>query len=174
MKKVILGIFAVIVCVSLVGCWNTQEIKNEEPVIDNQTTTKTNTAVESANTEETARDLVESLPEEELNNVKEEVKDIGLASDDTKFVFKTDETTTGIFYHNGNEITGYEVRIEYESKEDAELAKASYTDYEEDDVESLTVDGKTLIVKYKPEAYSDMTYEGIKQTYSILQVLQEN
>lgn len=166
MKKTILLILAIITCIFLVGCGEkNQEIvdNGETEVISNEETNKTLTPEET-----------EKIREEELENTKKTVESMELYSDDSKYVFKTDDNTTGIFYHNGNEITGYEIRVTYDSHELAEIAKAEYLkESEDEDIKSINVSGNELIVQYGPKEYEDLTLDAIKMTYSMFQVLKD-
>ena len=189
MKK-ILGTLVMIICLALTGCGTEKTTPNESKNSDETTVKMQNMTInEDSNsnevqengvsnesskiTEEDLKDLQEYSPEifEETKNT---VQNFELTSDDTKFVWKLDDDSTAIYYHDKTNITGYEVRIVYDSAEEAQLAKDSYTDYEEDDVESITRDGSTLIVKYKPEVYEGTTLEEIEQSFSLIKMLQEN
>lgn len=170
MKKFLCVVSLIVVCFTFSGCGNKE--KNE-----NNSETKVISTQEENNNYSNASISLDELSEMEnyapkaYDNVKEVADSVELYSDDTKFVFKTNENTTGIYYHNGNDIIGYEVRVDYETSELANAAKLAYNDYEEDDVESVSVNGKTLIVTFKKEAYQGTTLDEIKQAYSLLQVL---
>ena len=157
MKK-LLCIMALVLCIALVGCGN-QEVKTSE----NENANNTNSQTEN----EVKTDVVEGTGES--TNVDDVVGNFEFYSDDTKYVIKYDDNTTATYYHDGKEITGYEIVVEYKTEEEAKAAKLEYNDYEEDDVESLTVVGNTLVVKYKKEAYEDMTLEELKQTMALLE-----
>lgn len=156
MMKKLLCIIALVLCIALVGCGN-QEVKTGE----NENTNNNNSQTEN----EVITDVVEGTGE----NADNVVGDIEFYSDDTKYVIKYDDNTTATYYHDGKEISGYEIVVEYETEEEAKAAKLEYTDYEEDDVESLTVVGNTLVAKYKKAAYEDMTLEELKQTIALLE-----
>ena len=164
MRKFLLLALSIAICIFLVACGG----QKEEPL--NNSKISTNNDGQEAISNEASKN--NSTYEEELEKTKEAVQEMELYSDDTKYVFKTDENTTGIFYHNGNEITGYEVRVECETHELAELAKAEYlSESEGEDIKSVKTDGNYLIVDYGPEEYKDLTLDAIKMTYSMFQVL---
>lgn len=165
MKKGLLLILAIMICAFLVGCGGTAEVVDNNDANNEQETTINET------------EKINETPltyEEELENTKEALDGMELYSDDTKYVFKTDEDTTGIFYHNGNEITGYEVRVDCHTHELAEEAKTEYlaeSAEEDEDIKDIRIDGSYLIVEYGPEEYKDLTLDAIKMTYSMFQVL---
>lgn len=94
--------------------------------------------------------------------------DVQLYSDDTKLVFNYNDSYSMVYYFSGEKITGLEFYYNYENIETAAYAKSmlesEYTD--DDDVQSVTQNGKYLVVKFKPSAYEDMTTTTVKQLYS--------
>ncbi len=150
---------------------NDYEAEYESNLNNNQT---------SANNDYSSEDLrkdwetVQNLNEDYANDIKESVSDVSLTEEKDKYVIKQGDNMTGIYYHNGKDITGYEVRVSYDSHEEAELAKSEYVPEEGDNIESIKVDGKDIVVKYSPDEYSDMSLEDVKQTYEMLKIIQGN
>ena len=188
MKK-IMGVLVILsLCSFLVGCGEKQETTSNvetEPATQTQAQTiEDKVNVEPATGAEVDTEEIEALMEEaktneevaaQLEEAQKAAEEIELYSDDTKYVFKPTSNSTGIFYHNGSEITGYEVRIDYETHELAELAKQQLElEKEEDNIQSISVKGSELVVEYAPAEYEGTTLEEIQQAYATLQVLKEN
>ena len=152
-KELIAGVIAVIACFSLAACGEKQENVTVNNETNSEVSTQTNENQE-ANLE----------PEVNFNNIE-------MTSDDTKLVFKLSDSVTSVYYYSGDTITGYEAYVDYDSPELANLAKASY-DGSDDEIESITVSGSRLIVKYVPSVVEDMTVSELKATYELIQQLQ--
>ena len=164
MKKFLLLALSIFICICLVGCGS-----KKEEILDNSKM-DSNSEEQKTVLNETSKN--NDTYDKEAEKTKEVVQDMELYSDDTKYVFKTDENTTGIFYHNGDKITGYEVRVDCKTQEVAELTKEEYlAESEDEDIKSINVEGNYLIVEYGPEEYKDLTLDAIKTTYSMFQVL---
>ncbi len=119
----------------------------------------------------------EKLEQLDLNTadkVRESVANVSLTDEGNKYVIKTNENTSATYYHDGQKITGYEIRITYANNEEAEIAKNSYAREEGDNIESINVEGNDIIVKFTPEEYSDESLESIRQLYEAISVIQEH
>lgn len=158
MKKIILMALAIVTCFALVACGKQEEEKNnnvETNVVDSQDTTNSSNEIE-----------------ENLDDVREAISGMELYSDDTKFVFEMEDNTKAIYYHDGNKITGYEIRVGYDSHELAELAKIEYEKEPDENAETVRVDGNTLVVEFGPAEYEETSLDEIKAAYSFFQILQ--
>ena len=182
MKKVLLGVISIIVCFAMVGCGKKEKEEQENNnVQENSSEISTNVTTEENNTEENYDDFtkedwekLQQIDEDYTNEVKEGVSNITLSDDGNKYVFQQGDNVTGIYYHDGNNITGYEVRVKYDSNEEAELAKSTYQREEGDNIKSIKVVGDEIVVTYSPEEYEGTTLEEIKQAYEVLKIIQEN
>ena len=175
MKKFLL-FAAIVACISLIGCGQKepeQSYEKSEEVVENQATEKEYNNEETPSTEEAVNAFKQYAPEE-YESVKETANSIEVTSNGNMYSFNVADNATAIYHHDGEKITGYEVHVEYETAEDAQLAKNANDYTDEDDVESITVDGSTIIVKFKPSAYEDTTLEDIQQTAELLKALQGN
>lgn len=152
MKKILITLSAFIICFALVGCGS--QI-NLDDIIGG----------ESGETGDNGDDQGTKVDE------------IKLFSDDTKLVFNFQDVYTIVYYYSGETITGLEYYYNYGDASTASYAKMTLTNqYKEgDNIESITQNGKYLIVKFKPDAYKDTTASEVKQTYSYLnQVYADN
>ncbi|MDO5569609.1 MAG: hypothetical protein Q4G04_05850 [bacterium] len=124
-------------------------------------TTNNNTANESGST----------TSEKSLNQTENVSEDVELYSDDTKLVFNFYDTYKIVYYYSGNTITGLEWYYTYDSVEVATVSLAAINANltSDDQVESVTQNGRHIIVKMKPAAYEGMTTEEVKSTYSYLE-----
>lgn len=145
-KKILFGLLAVIMCVCLVGCGNNNSSDQEHKEIIN-------------NAEE--------------NKKNDDGQRFTITSDDTKYVV-TNGTSSQVFYHEGETITGYALYIDYD---DAETAKRMYDVYKssyenQDTVKKLSVDRNYLIVEYVDdyikEQFGNQTLSNIKAVYDTL------
>ena len=185
MKKLLYGVLALVTVFALAGCkgketnepTQTPETTVTETTTGNTESAETSTQETESNTTETGNEnyeeLVEQLPEEALNEAKENVKELEVSEEDNKIVFKQSDIMTAIYYHDGEKLTGYEAYIDYESPELAATAKAeAEADVESDQAESITVEGNRLHVVFKEEAYRDTSLDEVRQAVQLLQALQ--
>ena len=123
-KRVLYGIIAMATMLSLAGC-GSKEKAEETPVNETAVQTEQTVAATVEGTgEESMEELVEKIPEESVSEIQEQINSIEVTSDDNKIEFKQADNITGIYYHDGEKITGMETRINYESPELALAAKA--------------------------------------------------
>ena len=179
-KRVLYGVLAVITIFSLVGCGKKEEVKS-----NNEETSKSNVSLQEQQEDElplvfdeedelSPEEAVEYLPEETIDDIQESLNNLELYSDDTKFVVKQDDHTTGIYYHNGDVVTGYEVYVEYATAEEAKLAAQGYQLTEDDEIESFKVEGNKIHVTYKESLYEDISVEQLKQSFALIEALKEH
>ena len=152
--KSLLGVFCV--CVLLVGLTECGNAENEEENNDINNQGEPN---------------AESDPEDVVDEVK-------LYSDDTKIVYNYSNIYYIVYYHDGTNITGLEFVYNYPDRETAAIAlttlKTTYEDSANENVESITQEGKQITIKFNEEEYKDDTLEEIKSTYSFLEEVQNN
>ncbi len=191
MKKLFLLLIAVLVVCC--GCGekenettNNETTNNESVVTEvkensqqessvNSSSTQTGTSDEYSKEElENNWETFKQYDEESANSIKEAVSNISVSESSDKYVIKQSDNMVVTYYHNGKEITGNEARITYDSAEEALAAKASYEYDEEDNIDSVRVEGKDVIVKFTPEEYKDMTLDEVKQVYDLFNVIQGN
>lgn len=146
-KKLLVGLFTIIICFALMGC-------GKQEVLNNGGETK-----------------VENEPQ---NNNSEEI--LNLYSDDNKIVFNYTDVYYIIYYHEGEKITGLEYVYQYDNAETAKIAKTMLdsTYEEEDNVKDVVIKGKYIIITFTEEAYKDETLESVKTTYSYLEQIYKN
>lgn len=198
MKKLLLILAAVSICFAISGCGNKESEEtnnnnvsnntNNSSVVSDNNNTSSNTensntvsnnnnssssSTNSENMEENWNKLQEIAPDT-AGDIKEGVSNLSVSASNNKYVLKQGENLTAIYYHNGQEITGYEARVKYENHEEAVLAKGSADYTEADDIESVDVEGDELVVKYKPAAYAGTSLEEIKQAYEAINIIQGN
>ena len=141
-KKILLSLLLVFFCFVLVGC-GTEVIDENEPVKEGA--------------RETEKDNDDKL-------------DIELYSDSSKIVYDFSGVYKLVFDYSGDKITGYSLYFQYNSVEEATYARESIkAQYEEAEVEDVSIKGKYVVVKYAPSVYEDLTVEAVKTTYSYLQ-----
>ena len=93
--------------------------------------------------------------------------DLGLYSDDTKYVFLNDNTIH-VFYYEDNTITAYHVYVNYEEEELAKYAYDAVTKETTDTVEKYYVKGKYLVFEYKESEYMDLEPSKLEKTYAYM------
>lgn len=168
MKKIVLSVLVILTCLSLVACGTQQEVKPVETPVSSVTGQETSAPDVIA----TIENNVEEEPTETNGDATEAIDydNIDLYSDDTKMVFTVSDTVSGVYYHDGEKITGYEVYAKYDTPALAEAAKLTYDDSDEN-IESMTVKGNYLVVKYKESEYENQSLEELKQSFAILELL---
>ena len=176
MKKLLLFI-SIVACISLVGCGkeeSKQNVEENKESVETQAKVEEKSSEESMSTDELVDELKDLAPDQ-YESAKEAVENVEVKSNNSTISFMIADTSEAIYYHDGEKITGYEIHIKYDTSEEANLAKTSYDLGEEDEgIESVTVKGNTLIVKYNPSSYEDTSLEEIKQTASLINSLQNN
>ncbi len=163
MKKLLI-LLALVLCLSLVGCGEKKENEDVRPVDEVETNSDEEIDYENM----TFEDIINSIPEEDRKEAQEALEDVKATSEDGKYIFTSSDNSQVIYYHDGTNITGYEIRVSYETKEEAELAQDLPEITEDEEIESTRIDGTTLIIKYKPSAYEFTSLEDIQLTYSIM------
>lgn len=146
-KKLLVGLFTIIICFALVGC-------GKEEVLNNEGGTTGENELQNNNSEE----------------------NINLYSDDNKIVFNYMDVYYITYYHEGEQITGLEYVYKYDNSETAKIAKTMLdsTYAEDSNVKDLVVKGKYIIITFNEEAYKDETLEDVKTTYSYLEQIYNN
>ena len=101
---------------------------------------------------------------------------IELYSDDHKIVFKQVAGSYLVFYYEGNQITGYELYLNYE---DSTTASVAYSVLKQDhsaysNVKNVTQKGQYVIIEYDEAEYSAYSLEDVKRTYAALEQIQKN
>ena len=149
MKKILFGTLAIIICFAMVGCGN------EEKNVKTSDNTSTQNAVDNS---------VEENNEEEIG---EPFRPQVLVSDDTRYVVKISETAEYTYFHDGDVITGFQVKMYYSTPEAAVLAKKNIDEEKETNpsIDSIAIDGSNLIVRYKSSMYDGQTLNTIKMVY---------
>ena len=101
--------------------------------------------------------------------------EIKLYSDDTKLVFDATAYKM-VFYYSGEKITGLEYYVDYQDSATAAYALASVkTQYnEEDNIDSITQNGRYILVKFTEEEYKDLSVEEVKSTFSYFKQINES
>lgn len=93
--------------------------------------------------------------------------DLGLYSDDTKYVFLNDNTIH-VFYYEDDAITAYHVYVNYEEEELAKYAYDAVTQDMKEEIDKYYVKGKYLVFEYKESAYSDLELSKLDKTYAYM------
>ncbi len=172
MKRIIFLFIALgVLCI---GCGKNEDDKDKKNEEINLTPAATNTPTPTAIPDFTLEDIerIKETSPEGYNSVKESLSGVSLTNDDDKYVVKLNDTAKGVYYHDGEKITGYEILVEFDSAANAELAKAKYLTSEKDDsIESVSVDENKLVIKCSPSAYKDLTLNEVKSSYELLQKL---
>ena len=167
---------AVVTILSLMGCGNKD---NEEEKNPSETTpVETQTEANNGNVNEadlTAEEVVDLLPEETVTEIQESLNNLEISSDKNTISFKQDETTTAVYHHDGEKITGFEAYKEFDSVELALAAEAEAKADPEtmEDVESIKVEGNKVHVVFKASAYEGTTLEEVQQAVALIQAIQE-
>lgn len=81
-----------------------------------------------------------------------------------------------IYYYEGNNITGLEYIYTYDDVETAAFAETilKQTYNSNDTVKSFNRNGKQIKIVFKENSYDDLTVEGVKATYSMLEEMKKN
>ncbi len=95
--------------------------------------------------------------------------EVKLVKDKDKLCYVSD-TATMVYYYEGNEITGYEMYVDYGSEEAAGYAVQGLEESNEagDEslgIESITQDGTYVIIKYDKSQYEGLTVKDVKEQY---------
>ena len=167
MKKVVLIVLAFSTMFLLMACGDKKEeneetnnVESDEVIDIGEDTSKDNLVNEEKNNDEEFFEDIEQA-RETLNNLE-------MYSDDSKYIINVTDNTRGIYYHDGEKITGYEIRIEYDSAELAEQARQTYNQEDGDNIKSIKVDGNELIVEFGPEEYEKTSLKDVEAAYSLI------
>ena len=98
--------------------------------------------------------------------------DLNLYSDDTKYVYESDNTTH-VFYYEGDTITAYHTYVNYKEEELAKYAYDAVTQETLDTVENYYVKGKYLVFEYKESEYIDLEPSKLDKTYAYMKKIQK-
>ena len=99
-----------------------------------------------------------------------EQEEIELYSDKNKLVFENGKTKL-VYYYKDDKITGYETYIDYDNKENANIAKETME--LDDRIKKVYTKGKYLVVEYNESEYSSMTLKELKIINSLLKEIKE-
>ena len=98
-------------------------------------------------------------------------------SDGSKYVvaadvenFKGNEKVVGaydVYYYSGDTITDHKAYYEFIDAEAAEEALPQYETLIDNDIESVNVDGKYIVIKATPAQYEKITLEQVKRWSSV-------
>lgn len=89
-------------------------------------------------------------------------------SDNNKIVFRNEQTKM-VFGYEGTNITSYKVYVDYSDETTAKTALGVLEANKEDNVEKYSLEGKYVVVEYKPSEFSGFTVDGVRQMYSYLE-----
>ena len=93
--------------------------------------------------------------------------DLNLYSDDTKYVYESDNTTH-VFYYEGDTITAYHTYVNYKEEELAKYAYDAVTQDMKEEIDKYYVKGKYLVFEYKESAYSNLELSKLDKTYAYM------
>ena len=147
MKKRLINLIAIILCIFLVtGCG----LQNDD---------------------EENLDMSENTNEETNTSTTTEEDNIDLYSDSTKIVFKS-ATGSLVFYYSGEKITKYEAYLDYQTPA---LAQYALTVINKDDstIKNAYTKGRYVVVEYKESEYENMTVSEVRALYSYLEESQK-
>ena len=152
LKTLLLGVVAIIMCLSLTGCGSTTE--NLTKQVENATNEITNT-----------------IEDNDENNASDG-DSLKLYSDDSKIVFDGDQGRL-VFGYEGDKITSYKLYVEYENATLANIAVNVLKETSGSEVKDVKTEGRYVIVEYNESEFKDLTVESVKQAYANLQEVKE-
>lgn len=163
MKKILALLLALLMILSLAACSSKDEPSNDD---------KTPTVIEET---EDADDAEADPDEIESEDADVEVGDdfeLNIKEDDQKIIWEV-ENTTIVYYHDGQDVTGYEAYIETSSAADAKVAIDVYQkNAEQDDtIDEVSRKGKYIYIKYNKSGFEYVTYDELKETSDMLKSL---
>ena len=79
-----------------------------------------------------------------------------------------------VYYHNGDTITGHEAYYEFRDEEYAKAALSYYQALKDDDIKSIDVNGKYIVLVANPSQFEGMTLEFVKQWSQIDSTITED
>lgn len=149
-KKIIYGLFTIVFCVILTGCENNNTNINNEENNPN--------------------------PKQEETEIVTDVDDYEIKEEEGKVIINLDDTTTQVYYHDGEKVIDFESYKLYKNHKEAEemydTLKAYGTAFEDETLDSLEVKGKYLVYNYNEKGFNGITtYEELKnyaQKYNVL------
>lgn len=115
-------------------------------------------------------DVVAEGNEKADAKIKEQAKDmkdgeVKMVEDSEKVSFVSGVATI-TFYVKDNAVTGHEMMINYQSKDAAKTALSAMktsSDYDRDEIESISQDGEYVIIKFTKAEYGGYTVDEVKQ-----------
>lgn len=147
MKKILIGLFAIVMCFVITGCGPENLFEGD------------------------IGDIINGNDGSETDGSD----DIKLYSDSNKLVYNYYDTYTIVYYRSGDTITGLEYYYNYQDSATAAYAVATMKANLEGDttVESVKQNGKYIIVKYNSSVYEGYTAAMVEEAYSYLEQVEE-
>ena len=155
-KKVLYAIIAAVVVIALVVV--IAVVAGNGKKGDEETTDITDTN----NTPE----VVETVDNDEQQTISD-VTDLEFYSDDKQIVFMQADNIYWVFGYEGNKITSYTIYVKCDDATQAATAALAY-DRSDEDIKSVTTEGRYVKVETNPSAYEDMSPDDLRQTFSYL------
>ena len=93
--------------------------------------------------------------------------EVKLVKDKDKLCYVSGAATI-VYYYDGNDITGYEMYVNYGSDEAAEMAVQGLEESNEAGdigIDSITQNGSYVIIKYAKSEYEGLTVKDVKEQY---------
>jgi len=94
-------------------------------------------------------------------------------SDATKYVVPSDTISPNgdddpiaaydVYYHDGDKITAHKAYYEFVDRETAEGAFTNFKNIKDDDIDTVELDGKYIVLVAKPSQYQSFTLEMVKR-----------
>lgn len=109
-----------------------------------------------------------------LNNNNPNLNEKFFVSDNSKYVATIDADSFGdddlvvaydVYYHNGNEITGHKAYYKYASEEVAKDAFPYYQALEDDEISTIELNGRFIVLIASPTQYEGLTLDMVKSWF---------
>lgn len=146
-KKILCGLLAIMLCISLTGCGDKTNSEN------NQNNSNNNSS-------------------EKENSKDNEVVDYEIKDEDGKVIIDLGGSTTQVYYHDGEMITDFEIYLDWKDNKTAKEMAAIAKQAADDSIDWIEAKGKYVVYNYKEGNYNDMTtYEELRDYAKVFNVV---
>lgn len=153
MKKVLCGLFAIIICLSITGCGDKS---NDEKKLDKKDVTNSSVKKQSSKDEKNVENYV-------------------IEEEDGKVIIPLTGNTTQVYYHDGKNVTDFEVYIDWGSNKEAKSMYNSLKDMMTDEalgeIDSIDVKGQYVVYNYNKEGYGIETYDELIEFAKVYNII---
>ena len=175
MKKFLAILLALVMVLSLVACGDKKDDvddNNDTPIVDD---VDDSSKEQQDNEDKDDEDIDDIDGVKDVEDIDSDDVDVNVKESGKKVEWQIGNVTY-IYTHDGEKVTGYEVRMDMG---DTDTAKTVITAYklnadEDDTIDDVSRDGQFIVVKYNEKGFEYTSYEDLKSASDTLNSLYGN